>query len=393
MAQPRIGIVGAGPGGLTAAIAARRLGLEVELFEQAPDFQRIGGGILIHSNGLRVLDALGLLEGFEPRVRFERKLFVTDASGKVLSTVDYRRLDVPQNRAGVVLRFELQEYLLEAARAAGIDVRFGMKCAGAVEEAAGVRLDFEGGEAARVDAVFAFDGINSRVRDGLGLPVRKRPIGEAYLRGVVARVSPDPTIREVWGSRGRRFGICPLPNDQVYFYCNAPLGRWRETRETGLEAWIESWASFNAEAVSILRDVPDWDRVNYSELSEISLDRWYAGRVFVAGDAAHAMTPNLGQGGNSAMVDALVLAQLVAREPLDRVGPRYEAVRKEFVTKVQAAARQVGEVAAWSGEVPRRLRDTLIGLFDRIDAVTRPSLLLGAGFNPREQEYFRPLPR
>jgi FAD-dependent urate hydroxylase len=227
----------------------------------------------------------------------------------------------------VVLRYELQEHLLDAALAEGVEVRFGQRCAEVTREDQVVRARFDGGGEEVADAALAFDGINSRVRDALGVRVERRPIREAYLRGVVAREAPDPTIREVWGSGGRRFGICPLPNGQTYFFCNAPLGRWQETRDRGLDVWIDSWASFNTEAVEILRAVTDWDRVNYSELAEIHLDRWFVGRVFVAGDAAHAMTPNLGQGGNSAMVDALVLAQLLARvhasgEPLESGGPQ-----------------------------------------------------------------------
>src|SRR5215213_4101158 len=114
MKRMRIAIIGAGPAGLTAALAARKSGLEVALFEQAPDFQRIGGGILIHSNGLRVLDALGLLSAFERRVRFAQTLYIVDSAGRRLSSFDYRKLDVPQNRCGVVLRYELQEHLLDA---------------------------------------------------------------------------------------------------------------------------------------------------------------------------------------------------------------------------------------------------------------------------------------
>src|SRR5689334_25179590 len=98
MRAKRIGIVGAGPAGLTAALAAQRLGLDVTVFEQAPNFERIGGGILVHSNGLRVLAALGLVESLEGRGRTTQVLRVETAEGRVLSTFDYRKLDIPYNR-------------------------------------------------------------------------------------------------------------------------------------------------------------------------------------------------------------------------------------------------------------------------------------------------------
>lgn len=390
---PSIAVVGAGPGGLTAAIALRMLGLEVEVYEQAPDFKRVGGGIMVHSNGLRVLEALGQLEGFEDEVRFGQTFDLTDERARVISTFDYRKLDVPENRAGVVLRYTLQEHLLEGARLAGVTVHFGERCVAGRNEAGGVRLTFESGREVRCDAAIAFDGLNSALRDSLALPVKRVPIREAYLRGVVDRDLGGEPLREMWGPRGRRFGVCPLPRDKVYFFCNAPLGRWDEVRRGDLDRWIASWSDFEPTVLEILSAVEDWERVNYSELMEVRLGRWYDGAIFVAGDAAHAMTPNLGQGANSAMVDALVLAHLIARmaergEPLSSVGPRYEAIRKDFVTKIQSAARQMGQIAAFGGPIPRVLRNSLIAVFERFDALSRPSLLLGAGYNPAEQEFF-----
>jgi 2-polyprenyl-6-methoxyphenol hydroxylase-like FAD-dependent oxidoreductase len=391
MQAKRIGIAGAGPAGLVAALAARRLGVEATVYAQAPNFERVGGGILVHSNGLRVLAALGLVEALEARGRTTQVMRVETAEGRVLSTFDYRKLDIPFNRAMICLRHTLQEVLVDAALAEGVDVRFSRRCAGATSDGDGARLRFDDGGEERFDAVLACDGINSRVREALGLETRRKVVGEAYLRGVAPLAVANPTIREVWGSRGRRFGICPLDDAHVYFFCNAPLGRWRETLDGGIADFVASWRDFNADAVTILSAVPDWTRVNYSELNEVVLDRWYDGRVFLVGDAAHAMTPNLGQGANSAMVDALVLVRLLAREPVERVGPAYEAVRKRFVTRIQDASRQIGEIAAWGAFFSRFVRDGLLGFANRVDALSRPGMLLGAGYNGAEDEFFDPV--
>ena len=394
--RPSIGIAGAGPAGLTAAIAAARLGFDVSLYEQAPDFRRIGGGVLVHSNGLRVLDALGLLGAFEPHVRFCDRIDVLGSNGRLISAVEYARLPIPQNRCGVVLRHALHEFLHSAAVAEGIDVRFAHRCRAATIEGERVALAFESGRTESFDAVLACDGINSRVRDALGLPAKRRVIGEAYLRGV-ARLRPAGGIREIWGRGGRRFGICPLPGDETYFYASVPLGGWDRIREHHLDAWIEEWRSVAAEAVPVLRSVDDWSAVNYSELAEIALERWHEGPVFVLGDAAHAMTPNLGQGANSAMVDAMVLVRMLARErdagrPLSAAGKGYDSLRRPFVTRIQTAARQVGQFAAWSGPLSPVLRDGLMRTVGRLDAINRPSQLLGAGWNPAENDYLVPLP-
>ena len=139
----------------------------------------------------------------------------------------------------------------------------------------------------------------------------------------------------------------------------------------------------------------DWERVNYSELREVALDSWHTGPVFVAGDAAHAMTPNLGQGANSAMVDALVLVRLLRRafeggESLESVGRAYESIRRPFVTRIQTASRYTGIIASWSSAPARFVRDRLLGFSGRFDALNKPGLLLGAGYSPLEQEFFEP---
>ncbi len=387
-----IAVVGAGPAGLIAALAASKTGFEVVVFEQAPDFKRIGGGILIHSNGLRVFDALGIQDGFEAAMRPMRRLKAIVPPARIVGDIDYGALAIPQNRCAVTMRYELQEYLLECARSAGIEVRFNHRLSGLERGERGAALRFDGAGAYQADIVLACDGINSVAREAAGLAGRKRPIGEAYLRAIAQSATDAEVIRELWGADGRRFGICPMTRDRTYIFCSVALGRWDGIRAGGLGDWIESWRPFGAEVVELLRAVPDWERVSYDELHELHLDRWVAPPVFVIGDAAHAMTPNLGQGANSAMVDALVVVRLLAEardrgQTLEQAGARYESIRKRFVTRVQTAARQMGAVAAFVSPVARALRNAALAGLSRVGPLMRRSALLGAGYNPEEDAY------
>jgi 2-polyprenyl-6-methoxyphenol hydroxylase-like FAD-dependent oxidoreductase len=123
-----IAVVGAGRAGLTAALALRRLGLEATVFEQAEDFRRIGGGIVLHDNGQRVLQALGLLEGFRPHLQPCSVITAERCGGRVLGTANFGRFCPPlRHLPAVVLRRQLQDHLLAAARAAGVEVRFGRR--------------------------------------------------------------------------------------------------------------------------------------------------------------------------------------------------------------------------------------------------------------------------
>ncbi len=222
----------------------------------------------------------------------------------------------------------------------------------------------------------------------------QKNIGKAYIRGVAEFRVEESKIREIWGPDGRLFGIDPLPGDKAYFYCSVPIGRWQDIVRTGLEEWIETWNSYGSDAIAVLRAVPDWEGVNYDELHEIKLKNWYKVPVFVVGEAAHAMTPYLGQGANSAMVDALVLMQLLARafevgDSLEEVGRTYESLRKAFVTRIQAMSRQQGNLSTLSFAPARIVRNWLLPLVLKVGWLNRRGVLLASGHNPKEEQYFQ----
>src|SRR5215218_1769891 len=309
-----IAVVGAGPAGLTAALALRRLGLEVTVFEQAEDFQRIGGGIVLHDNGQRVLEALGLLEGFRPRLQPCPVIAAELCEGRVLGSVEFGRFSPPlRHLPAVVLRHQLQEHLLAAARAAGVEVRFGHRVVAASAAGEGAVLGLAHGASERAAIVLACDGAGSATRTSLRLPARRRRLRRAYLRGVADLGWQQPRIRELWYPDGRIFGMAPLPGARTYFWCTAPPGRWPQTLHGGLEAWIASWAG-HPKPGAVLEAVRHWSHVNYDEPLEVQTRQWSRTPVFLVGDAAHAMTPYLGQGANSALVDTLVLTRLLAQE-------------------------------------------------------------------------------
>jgi 2-polyprenyl-6-methoxyphenol hydroxylase-like FAD-dependent oxidoreductase len=387
-----IAVVGAGPAGLTAALALRRLGLEVTVYEQAQDFQRIGGGIVLHDNGQRVLAALGLLEGFRPHLQPCSVLAAELCDGRVLGSANFSRCSPPlRHLPAVVLRHQLQDHLLGAARAAGVPVRFGHRVVAASPAGDGAVLGLADGTSERAGIVLACDGAGSATRASLGLPARRRRLGRAYLRGVAELGWTQPTARELWYPDGRIFGTAPLPGARTYFWCTAPLGRWPQTLHGGLENWIASWAGRHPAPPAVLGAVRDWGGVNYDEPLEVQARRWSRAPVFLVGDAAHAMTPYLGQGANSALVDALVLSRLLAQElhghrDLAAVARRYEAVRGRFTRLVQAGSRRQGDLATLRWAPARWLRDHLLPLLADAGWLQRRSALLTAGLNPAERE-------
>jgi len=386
-----LAIVGAGPAGLTAAIAAAQRGLKATVFERADAIARVGGGIVVHSNGLRVLDRLDLLDSFKPIMIPCSTLTLQLSDGHELVT-DYSALPIPYNYFAVVLRHQLHTFLLAAAEKIAT-IHFGRHCTAIEQLPDHVRLRFASGEPIECGIALGADGVHSTVRKSLPITATTRRAGDAYLRGVSECESDVAEVREIWGIDGRRFGIAPLTHCRTYFYCSAPRGRWHEVRRESLDAWIKSWRPFGRRVRDVLHHVKDWAQVNYDEPEQVQVTRWYFERTFLIGDAAHAMTPNYGQGANAAMVDAVVLTALLAgstehQHSLTDVGARYESIRREFVERTQSAAWRLGLVAQWASPAMRFLRDSAFSVLSHFQSLSRRDRLLVAGYNPAENPFF-----
>lgn len=397
MTLPRIAIVGAGPGGLVAAISARRLGLEPDVFEQAPAFHHVGGAVGMQSNGMQALDAIGVLESFRPMLCFTQHAVIEAPPGRVVAEMDMSSGDVPYPGFAVVERYVLQNHLVDALSAVGGRVQHGMRCESATMSNDRVELRFQNGLRSQYDVVIACDGVNSPTRDSMRIPTKRIAPGEAYLRVVCDVPHPDPSrIGEFWAEDGRRVGLFPLIGDRTYMFCTAPLREWKEVRTHRLQEWLRSWSDFGDIVVQMFASVKDWQSAVYDELTDLRAERWQRGPLFLIGDAAHAMTPNLGQGANSAMVDAVVLMRLLSdglreHRTFDEIGTRYEEIRRPFVTRVQDYALRGGAAARWTSGVARGFRNFMLRNVLSVKPLARSSARIASGFNPREQTYLTPL--
>ena len=391
MQPPRrqIAIAGAGPAGLAFARAAPKSGVCIHLFERAEGPRLGGGGLLLHGNGKAVLSGLGLLERLEPCLRPVHRIEVVLAERPHRVYVqDLSVLPPPFDSAAVVLRRDLMRVLIEGAEEASATIHYGHRLESARVIGSTVHISFaDRQQSFGADLLIGADGVRSRTREAAGLPARIVPLGQAYLRGVSKRPPEVEAAREILLSDGRRFGLAPLPGDRTYFYCTAPFGAWDEVRATGLEAWIDGWREAGETVIETLREVEDWDAVVYDEIREVRCKRWCAPPIFLAGDAAHAMAPNLGQGANSALVDVWVLARLLrdlGLRDLSNVAARYQAIRQPFVGAVQRLSRQTGTLFSASNALSRLFLRASLPLGQALPSLGRRSLALAAGFNPRE---------
>ncbi len=300
-----VAIAGAGYAGLTVAVALARRGWRVQVFERARSVRSEGYSIAFHENGLRTLEALDLLEPALARAAPMPDRVVLDRSGRLLMRFD------EGGRVSRIPRPHLVGLLAEEAARLGAEVRLGASVESADPEG---RLRLTDGGAVCADLVVAADGVASRLRDGLGLLARRVETGETALRALAPRrpgaLGPrddGATGFEFWSGR-RRFLHRVVDETRAYvtFTCPA-LDSAARTSPPDPDVWSRAFPAC-ADVVRRACLDADWSEARWASFRVVRLKRWSAGRVAVVGDAAHAMAPNLAQGGNCAMATALALA-------------------------------------------------------------------------------------
>ena len=342
----RVIVIGAGIGGMTAAFALRRKGIDVEIFERARELTEAGAGISLWANALKALYQLGLREALDAHSFVSEEGALRTADGTILTRTSAREMAA---RIGLPVMVFHRADLLAALRAGagGIPIHLARECREVVQDDGAVTVRFANGGEARGDAVIGADGLRSAVRERLGIPGEVRYSGYTAWRGVVSVRTSGLLAGETIGY-GQRFGLVPISRDRVYWYAtdNTPEGQ-RDTPEREKARLALMFATWHApipeliagtDAAAILRnDIVDRDPSG----------RWGAGRVTLLGDAAHPMTPNLGQGGCQAIEDALVLARCLAESRgSDLAGAlrRYESERIPRTSSIVKASRRVGQL-------------------------------------------------
>ena len=360
--QPRILIAGAGIGGLALAIALQRNGMTPVIWEKAQALREIGAGLLLTPNAVWILKRLGL---FDPTCRagmVVNRWEILNRSGRVLQTFRQDR-DLPSIS---VARSAFQQLLL--AGCPPETVRLDHEVRDVRQNATGGSIAVTSGRGATfaADLVVGADGGNSTVRAAVEASTMPRVLGYVGWRGLVNRVPggwESGRITESWGDGGR-FGIAAVSAERTYWYAteNAPAG-WSKRVEKRKAHLLHRFQDWHA-PVRDLIDATEDSEILLSPISEHRrLRSWHRDSVTLLGDAAHLMTPNLGQGAAMAVEDAWTLAECLRGQGCGIAAlRRYERLRKRRASLIVWLSRQIGRLIQLQHPAITMARDAALRL-------------------------------
>jgi salicylate hydroxylase len=353
MTARTVAVIGAGLGGLTAALALIDKGFEVTVFEQSSELREVGAGVQLGPNAMRVYRALGLDRtigdlSFIPEAHVVR----SGKTGAAIATTQMKGVYEAQYGIGyhTLLRADLQN-LLAARLPAGV-LQLGKKCKSVDNRADAVTLRFEDGSTVDSDVVVGADGIHSALREHLLGKDSPRFTGTVAYRGVVvAATLPAGILTE-----DVSVYIGPHASFVYYKIRGGELVNWVAlVEETSWQQ--ESWSA-EGDLADVLRLYAGWCPAVIGLLTHAErcykwalfdrdpLPKWVGGRMALLGDAAHPMMPYLAQGGCMAIEDGFVLASELAKAPAEpeRALRAYEAARLPRASRVQLMSRKVARV-------------------------------------------------
>jgi 2-polyprenyl-6-methoxyphenol hydroxylase-like FAD-dependent oxidoreductase len=337
-----VNIIGAGIGGLTTALTLKQKGLNVNIFESSAEIKSVGAGIILANNAMQVFQKLGIQDKIEQLGNKISYMKITDTQLNKISVVDLTEYEKKYGVHNIAIhRGELQKIL---ANEIGYDNIKLSKRLSKIEKTELFKLTFEDNSSIETKLVIGADGLKSVVRNQLFEKSTLRNANQICWRGICEVDLPQKyhnELNEAWG-KGKRFGFVKISDKKVYWYA---LVNSKNVKANEVNL-IEFFSEFHIDILNIISATTK-EQIIVSDIIDLKpIDKWQSENVCLIGDAAHATTPNLGQGACQAIEDAYVLGKLLdSGLAIENTFKEYENLRRKKAHTIVNTSWTVGKMA------------------------------------------------
>ncbi len=357
-----ITIIGGGIAGLSLAVALEKKGINYHLYEQTAELRPVGAGIILANNAMQVYRHLGISDVLKQAGHPISMIHLTDAKLNALTSTNlslfeekYKLTNLAIHRAALIdilkSHIDPQKLILDAKLE---EIEFN-------NFSREYFLKFKNQQETKTKILIGADGINSQVRNKL-FPKRKiRLTNQVCWRGI-GKFDPPHNFKaeltEAWG-KAKRFGFVPLDDQTVYWYA---LKNKEANDLHDLNKLKTLFRNFHPSVTSILSQT-NGKVIHKSVISDLEPSKnWYDDQVCLMGDAAHATTPNMGQGACQAIEDAYVLSECLSRYETPMAFKNFQMLRLKKVNQIVKTSWNLGAVAHWANPIMIGFRNTLMRL-------------------------------
>ncbi|MDR6486878.1 2-polyprenyl-6-methoxyphenol hydroxylase-like FAD-dependent oxidoreductase [Chryseobacterium vietnamense] len=351
-----ISIIGAGIGGLTLGNVLKQHQYDFTIYESAPEIKPVGAGIMMAVNAMQVFDHLGLKEKIEKAGNKIHRIVIANESLQTISKTEILELETHYNSCNVAIhRAELQKILAENLPSDCIRLNHSLQT---IRKKEHYILDFDNGNQIESTIVFGADGIKSPIRNQILKTGTIRNSGQKCWRGLVDFDLPEKYHQEafeMWG-KGKRFGFVKISEKKVYWY--ACINEKSFSSEASLTDIFKDFDSL----VLQLIEATENGNIICNIIADLALiPKWYSENLCLIGDAAHATTPNMGQGACQAIEDAYIIGKLLEKkQDFNAVFEGFQSIRSKKVDYIVNTSRTIGKISQW--EKGNSFRNFLMGL-------------------------------
>jgi 2-polyprenyl-6-methoxyphenol hydroxylase-like FAD-dependent oxidoreductase len=365
----KIAIIGAGIGGLTTALALRKFrpDISVQIFERSPELKAVGAGITLAANAMAAFEQLEIHEKVAHKSTILHRVKILDKAGNIITQTDNISID---KELGTISSFSIHRAHLQALLLAELPkttVHLGKKVTDFTQNDHSVKIQFEDQTTIETDFVIATDGIHSTFRQQLLPHSTIRYAGYTCWRGITGHIPPNfdtVTATETWGN-GKRFGIVPIKGGGAYWFAciNSPIANNETFKAYKKEELLNSFKGFHKPIKDLIRLTTQHDIIWNDIIDFAPIKQFAFANILLLGDAAHATTPNMGQGACQAIEGAVILAKTLQQyADIKDAFRHFEQKRLNRTAYIVNHSWQLGKIAQWQNPLATFLRNSIFRL-------------------------------